>query len=133
MPLYRCMLAAGLSSLAQRTRIAEDVTRIHCRVAGSLPEFVHVFFSEDTKGQLPAGKRAVLLGSIRSGRSAEQKRELVAELRRTAAAALELPEAELLVATVDVPARWVMEGGAMLPEPGEEAAWNAKHGAAART
>ncbi len=127
MPLYRCMVAAGLTSLAQRTRIAEDVTRIHCRVAGALPEFVHVFFSEDTKGQLPAGKRAVLLGSIRAGRGAEVKQRLVGELRQATAATLELPEAELLVATVDVPARWVMEGGSLLPEPGQEEAWNAKH------
>lgn len=29
--------------------------------------------------------------------------------------------------TVDVPARWVMEGGEVLPEPGEEEAWLAKH------
>ena len=33
------------------------------------------------------------------------------------------------VVTVDVPARWVMEGGDILPEPGDEAAWIAKHGA----
>jgi hypothetical protein len=30
------------------------------------------------------------------------------------------------VVTVDVPARWVMEGGALLPEPGDESAWLAK-------
>ena len=123
MPLYRCVVAAGLTSLAQRTRIAEDVTRIHCQVTGARPEFVHAFFSEDTKDQLPAGKRALVLGSIRAGRSSESKQQLVGELRRAISAALELPEAEVLVATVDVPARWVMEGGAVLPEPGDEAAW----------
>ena len=31
------------------------------------------------------------------------------------------------VTTADVPASWVMEGGALLPEPGEEEAWLAKH------
>jgi hypothetical protein len=29
----------------------------------------------------------------------------------------------MIVALVDVPARWVMEGGAIMPEPGQEAAW----------
>jgi phenylpyruvate tautomerase PptA (4-oxalocrotonate tautomerase family) len=128
MPLYRCMVAPGLTTFEQRARIAEAVTRFHCEIAGSLPEFVHVFFAEDGKGQLPAGRRAVLLGSIRAGRSAEQKQRLVAELRAMLAATLALPEAELLVATVDIPARWVMEGGRMLPEPGEEAAWLAQQG-----
>jgi phenylpyruvate tautomerase PptA (4-oxalocrotonate tautomerase family) len=123
MPLYRCMVAAGLTSLSQRARIAAEVTRIHCQLTGALPEFVHAFFSEDTKGQLPAGRRAVLLGSIRSGRSGELKQQLVAEMSQSVAGILELPEAEILVATVDVPARWVMEGGAVLPEPGDEEAW----------
>ena len=30
-----------------------------------------------------------------------------------------------------IPASWVMEGGAVLPEPGEEASWLAKHNHAA--
>ena len=38
--------------------------------------------------------------------------------------------AEVGVATVDVPSKWIMEGGELLPEPGEEAAWLAKHGSA---
>ena len=33
------------------------------------------------------------------------------------------------VRLLDVPASWVMEGGALLPEPGEEADWLARHGA----
>lgn len=30
----------------------------------------------------------------------------------------------------DLPASWIMEGGDILPEPGEEAAWLEKHNAA---
>jgi len=32
------------------------------------------------------------------------------------------------VQLLEVPAAWVMEGGAVMPEPGEEAAWLARHG-----
>ena len=127
MPLYRCAVTPGLTSYEQRARIAKEVTRIHCQVTDALPGFVHTFFSEDREGKLPAGKRAFLLGSIRAGRTPEQKRRLASEMTAALASTLGIPAAEAAVVTADVPARWVMEGGAILPEPGEEAAWLAAH------
>jgi len=129
MPLYRCIVSPELSSYEQRAEIAEHVTRIHCEVTGGLPLFVHTFFAEDDAGMLPADKRALMLGSIRAGRTAEQKMRLVAELEQSLARILDVTGDQVSVVTVDVPARWVMEGGAILPEPGDEAAWIAKHGA----
>ena len=129
MPLYRCIVAPGASSYEQRAAIADAVTRAHCEITGGLPLFVHVFFTEDEAGMLPADKRALMLGSIRAGRTAEQKARLVAEIERALAGMLGVAGAQVAVVTVDVPARWVMEGGDILPEPGDEAAWIAKHGA----
>ena len=34
---------------------------------------------------------------------------------------------DVAVSTNDVPARWVMEGGVLLPEPGDEAGWLSQH------
>jgi phenylpyruvate tautomerase PptA (4-oxalocrotonate tautomerase family) len=127
MPLYRCLVAPRLTSYDQRAAIAEAVTRIHCEVTGGLPLFVHAFFVEDETGMLPADTRAVVLGSIRTGRTAAQKERLVAELAESVARIVDVPRDEVSVVTVDVPARWVMEGGDILPEPGDEAAWMAKH------
>jgi len=123
MPLYRCAVSPSLTSYEQRSRIAKEVTRIHCEVTGGLPMFVHTFFSEDRDGKLPAGKRAFLLGSIRAGRSPDQKQRLSAEMASATAGILGIAPGEVAVVTVDVPARWVMEGGDILPEPGDEAAW----------
>jgi len=127
MPLYRCIVPPNVTTYEQRAEIAERVTRIHCDVTGGLPLFVHTFFAEDDAGMLPADKRALMLGSIRAGRTAEQKARLVAELARSLARVLALADDQVSVVTVDVPARWVMEGGDILPEPGDEAAWIAKH------
>ena len=69
----------------------------------------------------------LLLGSIRWGRSDAQKAEIVSELTRSVADALGLEAAEVGVVTVDIPSRWNMEGGELLPEPGEEEAWLARH------
>ena len=126
MPLYRCSVSPGLTSYEQRSRIAKEVTRIHCEITDALPIFVHTFFGEDRDGKLPAGKRAFLLGSIRAGRSPEQKKHLGSELTNALAGILGISPGEVAVVTVDVPARWVMEGGYVLPEPGDEAAWIAR-------
>ena len=127
MPLYRCAIRAGLSSEAQRARIAKEVVRIHCEVTGAPASFVHAFFSELPAAELPEGQLAFVLGSIRSGRNAGQKQRIASELRASTADALGCDPAEVSVATVDLPARWVMEGGAILPEPGDEAEWLARH------
>ena len=127
MPLYRCRVREGLTTLAQRSHIAKEITRIHCEITGAPPAFVHAFFAEDENGELPDGKKAVVLGSIRAGRTDEQKAQLVSDMTSAVATTLGTAEDEVLVATVDIPARWVMEGGELLPEPGEEEAWLARH------
>lgn len=127
MPLYRCSVAVGSTTEAQRAQIAKEVVRIHCDVTAAPPSFVHAFFSEAAGGELPEGKVAFVLGSIRWGRSDEQKRRIVSELTQAVASILDLDPNRVGVATVDVPSKWVMEGGELLPEPGEEAEWLEKH------
>jgi phenylpyruvate tautomerase PptA (4-oxalocrotonate tautomerase family) len=127
-PLYRCMVTEGLTSYDQRAAIAEEVTRIHCEVTGAPATFVHTFFAEDADGELPEGTRALIFGSIRAGRMPEQKQRLVSEMKTAVSTILGISEGEAMLATADMPARWVMEGGELLPEPGEEEAWLARHG-----
>ena len=127
MPLYRCAMREGLTSEEQRARIAKDVVRIHCDVTGAPPSFVHAFFSETPADELPEGKVAFVLGSIRWGRTDEQKARIVSELADAVANVLDREADQVGVATVDVPSKWIMEGGELLPEPGEEAAWLARH------
>ncbi len=127
MPLYRCAMSEGLTTEEQRARIAKDVVRIHCDVTGAPPSFVHAFFSETPADELPEGKVAFVLGSIRRGRTDEQKARIVSELADAVANVLDREADRVGVATVDVPSKWIMEGGELLPEPGEEAAWLARH------
>jgi len=127
MPLYRCAIASGTSSEAQRAEIARAVVQIHCAVTGAPPSFVHAFFSEAPSSKLPAGKSAFVLGTIRWGRSAEQKARIVSELSESVAAVLGLAREAVAVVTADIPSRWNMEGGELLPEPGEEAEWLTRH------
>ena len=127
MPLYRCAISQGLSTVAQRERIAKEIVRIHCDVTGAPPSFVHAFFSEAPAGALPEGKTAFVMGSIRWGRTDEQKARIVSELTGVVADVLGRSAGEVGVVTADVPSKWIMEGGELLPEPGEEADWLSRH------
>ena len=127
MPLYRCAIREGQTNEAQRERIAKEIVRIHCDVTGAPPSFVHAFFSEEQGAALPPRQRAFVLGSIRWGRSDAQKARIVSELTEVLASTLGCGAEEVGVATVDVPSKWIMEGGELLPEPGEEAEWLERH------
>ena len=127
MPLYRCAIREGLSNEAQREQIAKEIVRIHCGVTGAPPSFVHAFFQERPASQLPEGRAAFVLGTIRWGRTDVQKAEIISELRGSVASALERGDSEIGVVTVDIPSKWNMEGGSLLPEPGEEAEWLERH------
>jgi len=127
MPLYRCAIREGISTEEQRAHIAKEVVRVHCGVTAAPPSFVHAFFQERKADELPPGKAAFMLGSIRWGRTDEQKAEIVADLTKALADTLGCDASEVGVATVDVPSKWNMEGGELLPEPGEEAEWLERH------
>lgn len=129
MPLYVCNARKGAIPEAAKASIADDVTRIHCDVTAAPPTFVHVFFFEEAPHQPLGDKSAFLFGSIRAGRSDAQKEQIRREMRASIAAHAALPADDVLVETADTPASWVMEGGDILPEPGEEEAWLAAHNA----
>jgi phenylpyruvate tautomerase PptA (4-oxalocrotonate tautomerase family) len=123
MPVYHCTLPASRLDDGKREQIAGEVTRIHCESTGAPPDFAHVLFVD-----APEGGGASVLGSIRAGRPAELKARMAAAIAEAVAKAIGGEPADVRVHLLDVPASWVMEGGALLPEPGEEAGWLARHG-----
>jgi len=121
MPLYICSAPAERLDDAKRQRIAEEITRIHCDVTGAPALFVHVVFDESKSEQTS------VFGTIRAGRSEETKAALKRQMAKSVAETIGIDDAEVPVITSDVPASWVMEGGAVMPEPGEEDDWLAVH------
>ena len=127
MTLYVCNAAKGAIKDDAKPKIAADITRIHCDVTGAPPEFVHAFFVEDAPNQPLGEKTAFVFGSIRAGRNDEQKAQIVSQMRQSIETHAGIALDQIDMVTVDVPASWVLEGGAIMPEPGEEAEWMAKH------
>ena len=127
MPLYLTNGATGALSDEAKKNIADDITRIHCDVTGAPPIFVHAFFAEGVP-EMPLGDRRVLtFGSIRSGRSDAQKADIIGQVREAISGHTGFPLEAVGVMIFDTPAHWAMEGGEIMPEPGQEAAWLAAH------
>ena len=127
MPLYMCNSAKGAIDDAAKPKIAADITRIHCDVTGAPPQFVHAFFVEEAPGRPLAGKAASLFGSIRAGRTDAQKAQIVSQMRQSIHTHTGIALEDIAAITADTPASWVLEGGHIMPEPGEEAEWLKKH------
>lgn len=125
MPFYRVFsepqLFAGDDA---RRAYANDVTRIHCAVTGAPPDFVHVHFADPDADRL-GDVRARVHGSIRAGRTDAQKADLAEQLGAALATRTGIDVAAVAVTTSDTEASWTMEGGRLLPEPGDEDDWKA--------
>ena len=127
MPLYIVNSKAGSVPDAAKDSIATDITRIHCEVTDAPPTFVHVFFFEDAAMPPLGDKSAMVYGQIRAGRTDAQKAQIAQEMAASVCDRTGLSADAVHAFTTDTPASWVMEGGDVLPEPGEEEAWLAAH------
>lgn len=127
MPLYIVNSKAGAISAEAKPKIAEAVTRIHCDVTGAPATFVHVFFFDEAPMPPLGETTACVYGQIRAGRTDAQKAQIVAEMADAVSDHARIERSAVQAFTTDTPASWVMEGGDVLPEPGEEEAWLTAH------
>ena len=90
---------------------------------GAPPEFVNVLFLHGQRTR--HGERLAVIGNVRSGgnRNQELTDSLQSAIHDAVSKAADLPQSEVSVRLIGFPASWGMEGGEILPEPGEEASW----------
>lgn len=127
MPFYHAVVRPDLLDETQREAFAGDVVEVHCDVTGAPPSFVHALILDDAGGSLADGQNADIRGTIRAGRTDEQKAEIARRLSAAMASRAGVDAATISTSTRDIEASFTMEGGVLLPEPGsaEEQAWMA--------
>jgi phenylpyruvate tautomerase PptA (4-oxalocrotonate tautomerase family) len=95
---------------------------------------VTVIFSEPPQENVFAGgvpgTPLIITGWARRGHPHEDTTRLALELSLAAVRVTGVEENHVMVVIVDSPARSAVEGGRVLPEPGEEKAWLARRGEA---
>jgi len=128
MPYYAVATREPLSA-SQKEAIAMMITDVHCGHTNAPRTFVQVSFADDLP--LVEGVDLHIFASVRAGRAMEVndtvEHDMVAQMVELSGVPLMRMEYNIY----PVPASWIMEGGVILPEPGEEEEWLKKHNHAA--
>src|SRR4051794_28898209 len=132
MPTYVCWTRAGQLSPDQRQRIAKSITEIHHDVALAPRYFVQVIFNEWERhshyigGAEPEDTYIWIRADIRSGRTQEQKRQLLTRIVDEVCAISDVSRENVRIYLSELPGTNIMEFGQIAPQPEEEDAWFAK-------
>lgn len=130
MPLYRCVTPEGALTHEQRAEVAKAFTDVHCGLSGAPRKFVQVMFLERNggseitdshgNGMMAYGTPYFIAGGNRGGRSPELKARILDALLETFCKITSVSSLEVSGRISEAPASWTMEGGKVLPEPGQE-------------
>lgn len=130
MPFYQMHVPAGSLSPQTKADLAAGIVEMHLRLAGGLKQFVNVLIHEYAPDNFYVGgepnSRYILTTMIRAGRSKEVRANLLHEYSALFSRITGIDEHLLLVGLEEAQASNLMEGGHVLPEPGQEAEWLAK-------
>jgi phenylpyruvate tautomerase PptA (4-oxalocrotonate tautomerase family) len=119
-PLYTVTTQIGVLDDEGRSQLAAELTQLHCQMSGVPKNWVHIIFHEFPVGNGFTGGAAAATGSltllIRTGRTAECKRELLQRLWQLLQAATGAPDDQLVIGIQEVPPSQAMEMGQIMPE-----------------
>jgi phenylpyruvate tautomerase PptA (4-oxalocrotonate tautomerase family) len=130
MPIYTCITTANTLADDTKAALAAEITKIHSTITAAPSAFVHVVFQE-----LPAtnvftdaspSRPLLITGVIRAGRADTEKVRLATDISTSSSRITGIPQARILVNIADRPARFAVEGGRIMPEPGAEDDWLAE-------
>jgi phenylpyruvate tautomerase PptA (4-oxalocrotonate tautomerase family) len=129
MPTYVCTVRGGRLSPDQKSRIAEEITRIHCEVTGAPTFFAQVIFEEVKPGNYFMGGKPLIhdqifvYGRVRAGRSVQDKMKMIKLMAEAVGEAAGVSRTGVWIYIAELPPRQMIEYGYVLPEPGEEQGW----------
>ena len=120
MPLYTITTQVGVLDNAAKADLANKLTTFHTEYAGVPKDWVHVVFHEYPIGSgftagMPSPTAALTL-LIRTGRSADYKREMLKHLWSLVQAATGAPAQEIVLGIQEVPSSQAMEMGQIMPD-----------------
>jgi phenylpyruvate tautomerase PptA (4-oxalocrotonate tautomerase family) len=122
-PVYTCTAARGTLTSESKAALAAEITRIHAAINKVPPTYVYVTVSELPADSVFAGKPLIITGWARRGHPQEALTRLALELASAGSRISGVDERHVMVVIQDSPARSAVEGGRVLPEPGQEKEW----------
>ena len=123
MPLYGLTSRKKLST-ATKQQLAKLFTDAHCSIMIAPEQFVHVVFFEGVP--LIENKSLYVHANVRLGRTQNQMDKLCEAVRTGCARILQVKENKIHINLMEIDGKWAMEGGFVMPSPGEEDEWMEK-------
>jgi phenylpyruvate tautomerase PptA (4-oxalocrotonate tautomerase family) len=126
-PVYTCTTTESRLSVDDKKSLAREIATIHSEINHIPSTYVNVVFHElpadsvYTDG-VPASP-VLVSGWIRQGHPKAETTRLAVEIASAVTRVTGVPAERVLVVFETSPASFAVEGGRVLPEPGEEAAW----------
>ena len=123
MPLYGLTSNKYLST-ATKQRLANLFTDAHCSLMIAPEQFVHVVFFEGIP--LIENKSLYVHANVRLGRTQNQIDQLCEAVTKGCSEILKVSEDKIHINLMEIDGKWAMEGGFVMPSPGEEDEWMEK-------
>lgn len=127
MPIYTCTTNESTLSAQSKKALAGEIAKIHSEINHVPSTYVNVVFHElpaDSVYTDGAPASPVLVsGWIREGHPKAETTRLATEISAAVTRVTGVPAKRILVVFETSPASFAVEGGRVLPEPGQEAAW----------
>jgi phenylpyruvate tautomerase PptA (4-oxalocrotonate tautomerase family) len=128
-PIYTCTTATSTLTPDTKAALAGEIGALHSSINHVPSTYVNVVFHELAPDSVytdgtPAAP-VLLNGWVREGHPPEETTRLATELAAAVTRICGIDANRVLVVIQSSPARFAVEGGRVLPEPGEEQAWMA--------
>jgi phenylpyruvate tautomerase PptA (4-oxalocrotonate tautomerase family) len=127
MPVYTCTTTTSTLTADVKGTLAQEISRIHAEINHVPTTYVNVVFHE-----LPAGgiytdgvpaNPVLVNGWVRSGHPADETTRLATEIAAAVSRIANVDPDRVMMVLQNSPASGAVEGGRVLPEPGQEQAW----------
>jgi phenylpyruvate tautomerase PptA (4-oxalocrotonate tautomerase family) len=127
MPIYTCTVAESTLSADTKRALAGEIARIHSSINHVPSTYVNVAFHElAADGLYTDGEPAMpvlVSGWVREGHQEDETTRLTTEIAAAVSKICDVEAERVLVVMQSSPARFAVEGGRVLPEPGHEQSW----------
>ena len=127
MPIYTCTTTASTLTSDTKAALATEIGEIHSAINHVPSSYVTVVFHELPRDNVYSGgvpANPVLVSSwVREGHPADETTRLATEIAAAVTRIADVPAERVTVVIQPGPARFAVEFGRVLPEPGHEDAW----------
>jgi phenylpyruvate tautomerase PptA (4-oxalocrotonate tautomerase family) len=126
-PIYTCTTTSGTLTADVKSALAQEISRLHAEINHVPSTYVNVVFHE-----LPAGgiytdgvpaNPVLVNGWVRSGHPIDETTRLATVIAEAVSRIAKIDANRVLMVIQNSPASGAVEGGRVLPEPGQERAW----------